>query len=72
MTSCPSFWMAKMPMVPFPEFREKRNLLSELTVISRFVAPLGFAARTVQDKGVSTPLAPMAKPEMVAEPAFET
>src|ERR1700731_5484069 len=72
LSSCPSLWMAKIPMVPFPEFREKRNLPSELMMISRFVAPLGFAATTVPGRGVSAPLAPIAKPEMVAEPAFET
>jgi len=70
--SVPSCWMAKMPMVPFPELRVKRNLPSALTVISRFVAPVALLARTVPGKGVRAPELPMANPEIVAEPAFET
>jgi hypothetical protein len=46
-------------------------LLSELIAISRFVLPAGLVPTTVPGRGVNEPVAPIAKPEMVAEPAFE-
>jgi len=64
--------MLKMPMVPFPEFREYRKLLSALTAISRLPLPVGFIPRTVAPIGVNVPVAPMENPDIVDEPAFET
>src|SRR5512146_1076658 len=59
-------------MVPFPEFSEYRNLLSELTAISRLPLPVGFTPTTVAPIGVSAPPSPMENPAIVDEPAFET
>ena len=64
--------MAKIPIVPFPEFSEYRNLPSAVTAISRFVAPVGFVPTTVAPIGVKAPVVPMENPDIVADPAFET
>src|SRR5215469_15815976 len=59
--------MPKIPTVPLPEFSEYRNLTSELIAISRLVAPGGLLPTTVDPIGVSAPLLPILKPEMLAE-----
>ena len=61
-----------MPIVPFPEFSEYRNLLSELTAISRLPLPVGFIPKTVAVIGVNAPFIPIENPDMVDEAAFET
>src|SRR6267154_6196782 len=71
-TSVPSFWIAKTPMLPFPVLSVYKNFPSALTVMSRLVAPDGFAPTTVPAIGVNAPFAPIAKPEIVADPAFDT
>src|ERR1700758_3076582 len=64
--------MAKMPIVPVPEFSVYRNFPSALTAMSRFVLPAGFVPTTVAPTGVNAPVLPTANPEIVDEPAFET
>src|SRR5215472_13277961 len=64
--------MAKIPIVPSPEFSEYRNLLSAVTAISRLTAPVGFIPTTVAPIGVKAPVAPMENPDIVDDAAFET
>jgi hypothetical protein len=64
--------MAKTPIVPVPEFSVYKNFPSALTAMSRFVLPAGFVPTTAAPIGVSVPLLPMANPEIVDDPAFET
>src|ERR1700751_2305233 len=63
--------MAKMPIVPVPEFSVYRNFPSALTAMSRFVLPAGLVPTTVAPIGVNAPVLPIANPAMVEEPAFE-
>src|SRR4051812_47365991 len=63
--------MTKIPILPVPEFKLYRYLLSVEIAMSRFPLPRGFTPAIVPPIGVSDPLSPMAKPEMFAEPALD-
>ena len=72
LVSEPSALIANAPRVPPAEFREYRKFPSLLMAMSRLPAPAGFVPTTVPGSAVSVPVLPMAKPEIVDEPAFET
>src|SRR4051812_32025207 len=69
--SSPSSPIAKIPTLPVPEFKLYRNLLSAEIAMSRLVLPAGFTPAMVPPIGVSDPLLPIAKPLIVADPAFD-
>jgi hypothetical protein len=57
-------------MVPFPELSEYRNFPSAVMARSRFTAPGGLLPTTGPGRGVSIPVMPIAKPEILAEAEF--
>jgi hypothetical protein len=63
--------MPKTLTLPVPEFSVYRYMPSELTVISRFVLPLGFVPTTVPDTGVNAPAELIANPEIVDDAEFD-